>query len=89
MEAGWSLFLLLKYDDGKILPPMRLYSGKMWKSNVKKIIISFPTLACRSEVITPGTQVIAQSLKTRQQNGPKQTAINTCDYFIIMADMKK
>ena len=29
-----------------------------------------------------GTQVIAQSLKTRQQNGPKleilQTAINTC-----------
>ena len=43
-----------------------------------------------------GTQVIAQSLKTRQQNGPKleilQMAINTCliiYYLLIMAHMKK
>ena len=36
---------------GKILPPMCLCSGKMWKSNVKNIFcISFPILACWSEV---------------------------------------
>ena len=52
-------------------------------------------LACRSAVIPHGTQVIVQSPKTRQQNGPKleilQTAINTFDYwyFIIMAHMEK
>ena len=62
-----------------------LFSSKMWK---KKIFISFPTLACQSEVMPRGTQVIAQSLKTRQQNGPKreifQMTINTCliDIFI-------
>ena len=64
---------------------MRLCSGKMWKSNVKNI---FFTLACRSEVVR-GTQVIAQSLKTRQQNGPKleilQTAINTCLIIDILS----
>ena len=36
-----------------------------------------------------GTQVIAQSLKTRQQNGPKleilQTAINTCLIINILS----
>ena len=59
------------------------------ENQMKKIFffIKFPTLACRSEVI--GTQVIAQSLKTRQQNGPKleilQTAINTCMIINILS----
>ena len=49
---------------------MRLCSGKMWKSNVKKKkeekkITSFPTLA-RWSAVMRGTQVIAQSLKTQR-----------------------
>ena len=67
---------------------MRLCSGKMWKSKVKKKkkfhIISHVGLSEWS-----GTQVIAQSLKTRQQNGPKleilQTAINTCLIINILS----
>ena len=52
------------------------------KNKKIKKIISFPTLARRS---ARGTQVIAQSLKTHQQNGPKleilQTVINTFGYL--------
>ena len=67
---------------------MCLCSGKMWKSNVKNIfffhIISHVGL---SEL--RGTQVIAQSLKTRQQYGPKleilQTAKNTCLIINILS----
>ena len=34
--------------------------------------ISFHTLACRSEIMTSGSSsIIAQSLKTLQQNGPE------------------
>ena len=75
---------------------MRLCSGKMWKSNVKNIFsYNFPRWPV-GVVIPHGTQVTAQSLKTRQQNGPKleifQTAIRYMfdyQYFIIMAYMKK
>ena len=34
---GWSPFLLKTQRQGKKLPPMRLCSGKMWKSNVKNL----------------------------------------------------
>ena len=68
---------------------MRLCSGKMWKSNVKKkFFLSFPTLACLSDVMPCSTQAIAQLLKT-QQNSPKvgicQTAINTCLIIDILS----
>ena len=76
---------------------MRLCSGQMWKSNVKNIFsYNFPRWPVGVKSIPRGTQVTAQSLKTRQQNGPKleilQTAIRYMfdyQYFIIMAHMKK
>ena len=58
----------------------------MWKSNVKNIFFSYIFHVGLSE--WSGTQVVAQSLKTRQQNGPKleilQTAINTCLIIMII-----
>ena len=51
--------------------------------------MSFPTLACQSKNMPRGTQFIAQSLKTRQQNDHKpeifQTAINTCLIINILS----
>ena len=77
--------------QGKILPWMRLCSGKMWKSNVKLFFsYNFPRwpVGVKSYHVR-GTQVIAQSLKTRQQNRTKleilQTAINTCLIIIILS----
>ena len=77
--------------QGKILPPMRLCSGKMWNTNVKNIFsYDFPRwpVGVKSYHVR-GTQVIAQSLKTRQQNGPKleilQSAINTCLIINILS----
>ena len=70
---------------------MRLCSGKMWKSNEKKKffhIISHVSLSELSHT-TWYTQVIAQSLKARQQNSSKleilQTAINTCLIINILS----
>ena len=62
------LFIEIQWH-GIILAPMCLCQGKMWKSKVKNIFISFPTLACRSEATPRSTQVslLAQSLKTHQQ----------------------
>ena len=77
--------------QGKILPWMRLCSGKMWKSNVKLFFsYNFPRwpVGVKSYHVR-GTQVIVQSLKTRQQNRTKleilQTAINTCLIIIILS----
>ena len=61
---------------GKILPPMCLCSGKMWKSNVKNIFayhFPFWPVGVKSRGATPwcSSFIIAQSRKTLQQNGPK------------------
>ena len=65
-------FLLKHNDRENFLSPMRLCSGKMWKSNVKNIFsYNFPRWPVGVKVIPRGTQVTAQSLKTRQQNCPK------------------
>ena len=52
-------------------------------------MISHVGLSELSHVILCGTQVIAQSFKTRQQNGPKleilQSAINTCLIINILS----
>ena len=66
---------------------MRLCSGKMWKSIVKNIFFHIISHVGLSE--WSGTQVITQSLKSRQQNGPKleilQTAINKCLIINILS----
>ena len=83
-------FLIEIQRQGKILSPMRLCSGKMWKSNVKNIFsYNFPLWPV-------GVKSYRVVLKTRQQNDPKleilQTAIRYMFdywYFIIVAHMKK
>ena len=64
-------FFIKIQQQGKILSPMCIYWGKMWKSNEKNIFqIKFHVL---SEWSMPrgSSSIIAQSLKTLQQNGPK------------------
>ena len=69
-HAGWMIAIFIEIQrQEKILPPMHLCSGKMWKKKKKIHIISHVgPLECSH---TTGTQVIVQSLKTRQQNGSK------------------
>ena len=85
-----AVFIEIQHQE-KNLPPMRLCSGKMWKSNVKKFFFHIISHVGLSELshTTCGTQVIAQSLKTHQQNGPKleilQTVTNTCLIINILS----
>ena len=63
---------------------MRLCSGKMWKSNVKNIFsYNFPRQPVGGYVIPHGTQVTVQSLKTRQQNGPKLEILQTAIRYMF------
>ena len=76
----------------------RSWAPKKWGPTCDRDISNsaiYTTAIYRAYTVPGGTQVIAQSLKTRQQNGPKleilQSVINTFDYwyFIIMAHMRK
>ena len=59
--------------QGKILSPMRLCSGKMWKSNVKNIFsYNFP----RWPVGVKSYRVVLKLLRN-QQNGPKLEIFQT------------
>ena len=78
---GWSPFFIEIQRQGEILSPMRLCSGKMWKSNVKNIFsYNFPRWPVG---VKRGTQVTAQSLKTRQQNGPKLEILQTAIQYMF------
>ena len=96
MDDRRFFFFIEMQRQGQFLSPMRLCSGKMWKSNVKNIFsYNFPRwpVGVKSYRVVP----VLTALKTRQQNGPKleqilQTAIRYMFgyYFIIMAHhMKK
>ena len=66
--------------QGKILSPMRLCSGKMWKANVKNnFSYNFP----RWPVIPRGTGTQVTALKTRQQNGPKLEILQTAIRYMF------
>ena len=61
---------------------MRLCSGKMWKSNVKNIFShNFPSwpVGVKSYRVV----LTAQSLKTRQQNGPKLEILQTAIRYMF------
>ena len=64
---------------------MRLCSGKMWKSNVKNIFsYNFP----RWPVGVKSYRVVLkllrnESLKTRQQNGPKLEILQTAILYMF------
>ena len=56
----------------------------MLKSNVENIFsYNFPRWPVGVLVIPRGTQVIAQSLKTRQQNGPKLEILQTAIRYMF------
>ena len=60
--------------QGKFLPPMRLCSGKMWKSNVKKKkfhIISHVGLSELSHTNHVVLKLLRNHLRLCQQNGPE------------------
>ena len=63
---------------------MRLCSGKMWKSNVKNIFsYNFPRWPVGVKSYRVVLQVTAQSLKTRQQNGPKLEILQTAIRYMF------
>ena len=90
-------FFYQNTTQGKILSPMCICWGKMWKSNEKYIFhIKFHVLLEWS-MPRGSSSIIAQSLKTLQPNGPKlvythkiiQTTINACLLLISYHCEKK
>ena len=80
---GWSPFFIEIQRQGKFLSPMRLCSGKMWKSNVKNIFsYNFP----RWPVGVKSYRVVLKLLRnhlTRQQNGPKLEILQTAIRYMF------
>ena len=84
-----AVFIEIQHQ-GKILPPMRLCSSKMWKTNVKNIFsYDFPRWPVGVKSYHVVLKLLRNHLRPGQENGPKlqilQSEINTCLIINILS----